>query len=132
MYVKLLNSQLHVWMLPIVLFLSSIARLLCYLFINLLVHVVQLLLLNYSLFCCSCQPKSKQLIVAADFNIENFSISKEYKNMLNDFCLTIHEPSRVCCGSATLIGYISSLLFTPVTRQLDWANYYIRSYNMWI
>ena len=76
MYVELLNSQLHVWMLPIVLFLSSTGVLTwadnCNKTdSNSAITVVQHVLGD--------QPS---LIVAGDFNIENFSISKEYKNML--------------------------------------------------
>ena len=58
-------------------------------------------------------PHVKYLIIAGDFNIDlksNLSISKEYRALLDDFCLTQHisEPSRVSHGSATLIDHISS------------------------
>ena len=67
-------------------------------------------------------PHVKYLIVAGDFNIDlksNSSISKEYRNLLDDFCLTQHisEPSRVSHGSATLIDHISGSDQLPVIRS---------------
>ena len=67
-------------------------------------------------------PHVKYIIVAGDFNIDlksNLPISKEYRNLLDDFCLTQHisEPSRVSRGSATLIDHISSSNQLPVVHS---------------
>ena len=67
-------------------------------------------------------PYVKYLIVAGDFNIDlksNSSISREYSNLLHDFCLTqcISEPSKVSCGSATLIDHISGSNQLPAIRS---------------
>ena len=73
-------------------------------------------------------PHVNYLIIAGDFNIDlksNLSTSKEYRALLDDFCLTQHisEPSRVSHGSAILIDHISSSnhlsLLYPHVRQLD-------------
>jgi len=64
----------------------------------------------------------KYFIIAGDFNIDlqsSLSTSNEYKNLLDDFCLTQHivAPSRVCDSSATLIDHISSSNQFSVTHS---------------
>ena len=65
---------------------------------------------------------AKYFIVAGDFNIDlksSSSTSREYKNLLDDFCLTQHigSPSRIGTNSATLIDHISSSNQLSVVRS---------------
>ena len=79
---------------------------------------------------------SPHLIVAGDFNIDlksNSSISKEYSNLLHDFCLTqyISELNRVSHASATLIDHTSgsNLQFIPAIhsyQEVGLSDHYIQ------
>ena len=122
-------------MLPVVLFLSSIVRLIFCPFIVFLVHTcckaavdeLQSILMQLS-------PHVKYLIVAGNFSIDlksNLVISKEYRALLGDFCLNQHisEPSRVNHGSATLIDHISSsnqLSIISSCQAVGLSNHYIQ------